>query len=155
MSDIKVTSPLGNERVFTELASIEGATRRAVRQAWFALGKDLERQARREARRRPKSGRVYVIQIRGRIRRHRASAPGESHANRTRELIDSVGWKVHGSDSMDFGYGITSDAPRWAPHVELGTRNMDARPTLENAINAIQGTAEERWQEAMFREFNP
>lgn len=151
---IKVTSPRGNQKVFAELASIEEGTRKAIRQAWFALGKDLERQARAEARRRPKSGRTYVIRIRGRIRRHRASAPGESHANITRELIDSVGWKVHGTDSMVFGYGITSGAPRWAPFVEMGTRNMDARPTLENAIDAIQGTAEERWQEAMFREFN-
>lgn len=149
-----IRGPAGNERVFSELMGVEGATRRSIRAAWFELGKDLQRRAEVEILRGVKTGRVYIIRVGGRRRRHVSSAPGETHANLTGALRASIGWKVYGTDSMEFGYGIGGAAPKHARFVELGTRNMEARPSLDNAINASQATAELRWQEAMFAEFN-
>lgn len=157
---ISVRAGSGNERVFARLASVEGGTRKAIRGAWFGLGQDLRREASKEILRKPKGGRTYIVRDRiGRRRRHVASAPGETHANLTGKLRRSLSWKVHGTESMDFGYGATiarsqAVAPRYAPFVEFGTRRMAARPSLSNAIDATQADAEQHWEERMFREFN-
>lgn len=139
----------GNRRV---LARMEGpnfqrATRRGLRQAWFAFAKDLKAEANREILRKPKSGRTYFFRDRaGRRRRHVASAPGETHANRTGALRRSLSWKVQGTDQMEFGYGIVgartqAPDPGYGSFVEFGTRRMEARPSLGNAVRARQGTA--------------
>lgn len=149
-----------NERVFANLASVEGGTRRAVRQTWFGLGQDLRKEANREILRKPKGGNTYTVRSRttGRPRRHVASAPGETHANLTGDLRRSLSWKVHGHDSMDFGYGLVPgtgrNEPKYSAYVEFGTRRMAARPSLANAIDATQADAEQHWEESMFREFN-
>lgn len=154
---INVKSERGNERVFTELGNLMGSTRRSVRQAWFALGKDLKDEANKEIKRKPKSGRVYRVKSRsGRRRRHVASAPGETHANLTGKLRRSLSWQVHGHHSMDFGYGVSTTAakamPRYGPFVEFGTRRMDPRPSINNAINVTQRTAEQEFLANMKRE---
>ncbi len=153
-----------NERVFARLATTEDGIRKAIRRSWFGLGQDLRREANREILRRPKGGRTYIVRSRsGRRRRHVASAadpptPGETHANLKGDLRRSLSWKVHGTESMDFGYGLVSGtgrtAPKYAPFVEFGTRRMAARPSLSNAIDATQANAEQHWGENMFREFN-
>ena len=157
MSVIKIQSDRGNERVFVRMTGIEQATRRGIRLAWFDLGRDLKSEANREILRRPKSGRTYIVRSRsGGRRRHVASAPGETHANLTGRLRRSISWKVHGTDSMDFGYGASTTlrtaAPRYSPFVEFGTRRMDERPSLENAINVTQREAEQNFERAITRE---
>jgi hypothetical protein len=69
---------------------------------------------------------------------NRSSAPGETHANQSGALRRSIGWKVHGSDSLTFGYGAggSPSAPPYARSVEEGTVKMAARPSLANAIKA-------------------
>lgn len=157
---IRVRQGRDNARIFARLASVEGGTRKAIRQSWFGLGQDLRREANKEILRRPKGGHTYIVRSRssGRPRRHVASAPGETHANLTGDLRRSLSWKVHGVDSMDFGYGLVAgtrrNAPKYAPFVEFGTRRMAARPSLANAIDATQADAEQHWEENMFREFN-
>lgn len=157
---IRVKSDRGNERTFARLDRTREFTRRSIRQAWFQLGRDLRAEANREILRRPKSGRTYFIRTRGgRRRRHVASAPGETHANLSGALRRSLSWKVRGTDSMDFGYGVSgAGAPEYASFVEFGTRRMDPRPSLENAIDALQANAQQHFEAAMdraFREFRP
>lgn len=152
---ITVTDPRGNRETFIELEHVEAGTKRSIRKAWFELADDLKDRAIQEIRRKPKSGRTYVVRVRGgRRRRHVASAPGETHADLTGALRRSISWQVRGYETMEFGYGIRGSAPPWAPFVELGTRNMEPRPSLENAIDSTQANAEQHWQEAMFSEFN-
>lgn len=147
-----------NEKAIRELAHTKKSLDRAIRLAWFALGKDLKSEANREILHGQKSGRVYVIRQRGGgRRRHRASAPGQTHANLTGRLRRSVSYLTHGTDSMSFGYGVSvsgARAPKYAPFVEFGTRRMAARPSLENAINAVQRQGMQHFEEFTFREFN-
>lgn len=153
---ITVETSAGAKRVFLNIEGIDQLTRQAIRQTWFALGKDMRAEANREILRRPKSGRVYIVRARGgRARRHVASAPGETHANLSGDLRRSISWKVFGTDSMAFGYGVSTTfrnaAPKYSPFVEFGTSRMAARPSLENAINATQRNAERHFIDAMDR----
>lgn len=154
---ITVRSDRGNERVFATLARTEDLTRRSIRRTWFMLGRDLKAEANREILRRPKSGRTYIIRTRSGRRRHVASAPGETHANLSGRLRRSISWKTHGTDSMDFGYGISTasanPAPVYAPFVEFGTGRMAARPSLENAIDKLQANVGKHFEDAMNQAF--
>lgn len=157
MSIVSLKQSGDTKRTFQRLEIIEATTRRAVRQAWFGLGKDLKSTANKEILRKPKGGRTYIVRgPSGRKRRHVASAAGETHANRSGALRKSVSWKVHGTDSMEFGYGLVkSEDPKYAPFVEFGTRKMAARPSLLNAINESDSVVQREFTEAMDRMFKP
>jgi len=139
---IGVEDTLENKRTYAEIANLGKMGRRAIRQAWFRLGIDLRQAASREILRKPKGGRTYWIRIKGgRRRRHVASAPKESHANLRGRLRRSLSWKVHGADSMEFGYGVSTTAvnamPRYGKYVEEGTTRMGERPSIGNAVAAV------------------
>lgn len=146
----------GNSKTFVKIEGTQRLTRKAIRQTWFAVGKDLEATASREILRHPKRGRVYIIRTRGgRRRRHVASAPGESHANISGRTRRSIGWKVQGVSTMQFGYGVAttgSTAPtKHGPFLEFGTDRMDPRPSLKNSIDANQRNVETHFKVAMGR----
>lgn len=140
-----------NFRVYAKLEGIEHLTKRAVRRGLFRWGKELLSTANEEILRGRKTGRIYIRRDRaGRRRRHRASAPGETHANMTGSLRRSMAWKVTGNDRLEFGYGINiKDAPAYAPFVEFGTFKMKPRPSLQNAIDKTTGNAERYFQEEL------
>ena len=149
----------GNSRVFERLEITEAITRKTRRQAWFGLGQQLRKSANSEILRKPKGGKTYIVRgPSGRKRRHVASAPGETHANRSGTLRKSIGWKVRGTDQMDFGYGIVSaktagKAPKYDAWVEFGTRRMAPRPSLANAIVGADTVLQREWTHAMNQEF--
>ena len=144
-----------NEAVFLKLSRASRLTEFGIRKAWFAVGKDLIASANKAVLKRPRQGRVYIVRSpSGRRRRHRASRPGESHANLTGQLRKSIQWKVRGRD-LDFGYGIAkANAPPYAQFVENGTTRMEARPTLLNAINENRRNAEQHLLNSVVQEFN-
>lgn len=138
---ITITTDRRSEQTLDFIQRVDGATRRSIRQAWFAFGKALLAEANTEILRKPKSGRTYIVRgPSGRKRRHVASAPGETHANLSGDLRRSLSWKVFGTDQMDFGYGVIpgrDDSPEYASFVEFGTSRMAERPSLNNAIQKI------------------
>lgn len=163
MTMIVVKSDRRNDRVLAQLRNTTQATRRALRQTWFELGTALKREANKEILRKPKSGRTYIVLSKsGRKRRHVASAPGETHANLSGDLRRSIGWQVHGTNQLDFGYGVTggdgSAAARgrksthYAAFVEFGTSRMAERPSLNNAIIAVQPRVQGFFDAAFTRE---
>jgi len=125
-----------DNRLFARLGTVNDGVRRAIRQGFFEFGKDLRDTASQEILRRPKGGRTYIVRQGKRRFRHTASAPGETHANLSGKLRRSIGFQIHGSRSMDFGYGVDprGPAPDYAIYVEDGTSRMAARPSLQNAI---------------------
>ena len=142
---INLRSHPNNRDFFVEIEGLENRLRRTVRRGWFKLGKDLKQTANKEILRRPKGGRTYIRRTRGgRRRRHVASAPGETHANMSGKLRRSIGWRVSGSDRMEFGYGVArgESAPAYANAIENGSFKILARPSLRNAITATQRNAE-------------
>lgn len=135
----------GDSRLFARLGTTNDGVRRAIRQGFFLLGRDLRQTASAEILRRPKSGQTYVIRTPGGRRfRHTASAPGETHANLSGRLRRSIGFQIHGARSMDFGYGVDPNgpAPDYAPFVENGTTRMAPRPSLANAIRVVTRNGE-------------
>lgn len=131
-----------NATVFIRLLQTGKLTRRAIRQSWFEVGRDLKASANTEILRKPKGGRTYYIRgPSGRRRRHVASAPGETHANLSGRLRRSIGWQVHGWRSMEFGYGVDKPAPVYGKFVENGTGKIKPRPSLGNAVRDIDRNA--------------
>ncbi|MCW8929394.1 MAG: hypothetical protein OQL19_04035 [Gammaproteobacteria bacterium] len=144
----------GTDLVFLKLETVNKATLFATRKAWFKVGKDLKATANREILKKPRQGRLYILRYAGgRKRRHRASRPGEYHANMTGALRRSMQWKVKGFD-LNFGYGVANKkAPKYAPWVEKGTKRMAARPSLKNAIDANMKNAEQHTLASVLAEF--
>ncbi len=145
-----------NEAAFRQILNSKQGTRRAIRQFWFMVGKDYLKAAEDSkggpfsggTRRNVRSGSTFK-------RRHRQSGPGESHADISKDTRRSLSWKVNGTTSMNFGYGLVrNDATVQAKHLEEGTRNMKPRPTLANAIQSKQGLGQARWEQALEREAN-
>lgn len=127
------------------MRKIRGAgqdTVKAVRGAMFDSGHDLIKSANTAVLREFKTGRVYKIRTKGGSRRtHRASGPGQSHANLSGMLRRSLQFQLHGTKSIEFGYGASkSNAPDYAEFLEGGTSKMAARPTLENALDREEST---------------
>lgn len=147
----------GNPRTYRIIEDLTGLTRRAIRHGFFKLGQDLRAEASREILRRPKGGRVYYLRSRpgGRVRRHVASAPGETHANFTGRLRRSIGWQVYGHLSMEFGYGVDprGPAPVYGQFLEFGTIRLDPRPSLQNAMEVQQRNGETYFNNEFNRAF--
>jgi HK97 gp10 family phage protein len=159
MSTIFISDASGNRRVYAELADVNGKTRRSIRQAWFGLGKDIKSTLNRQILdKASKTGREYKVRSRTgrrRMRKHQASAPGQTHANMFGDLRKSRGWKVHGWESMEVGYGVSPrKVPHYAPFVEYGTPKMEPRPSVANAIESERREAEQNFDERMHEEFN-
>lgn len=141
--DVQFRPSRHNREVFARIKDLKRATHRSIRHGFFDLGKDLRKTASDNILARPKSGRTYLIKTRGgRVRRHVASAPGETHANLSGKLRRSLGWKVAGSRTLEFGYGVDKDTVDYAPFVEEGTRRMGARPSLKIAVDQTARNAE-------------
>jgi len=150
---IKVIEDSANRIAYLKLDRGVEFSRRAIRQGFFQLGKDLKKTANDEILRKPKGGHVYIIRgAGGSRRRHVASAPGETHANLSGKLRRSLGWAVQGSQQLEFGY-MDGLIPEYAPFVEFGTRRMAARPSLKNAIGTTTRNAEIYFSSALAKEF--
>ena len=136
---------------FKEIALVGARCDRAVRQMWFALMRDLFDSASREVLVGSKSGRLY----RYRGMPHRASAPGQSHANMSGKALKSLSWKVHGSSGADFGYGVSvtarNAAPPYVDALEYGRLDglMAPRPTLQNELDHVGAKAQAHFSDAL------
>lgn len=108
-------------------ARIERANRQAIRRSFFDMGTTLKKQAQSNIIDGAKTGRVYLIRRGGRRRRHQASAPGESPANMTGALRRGIGYKIQGSDRLEWGY---SDKTPYGLWLEEGTPKMEPRPNI-------------------------
>lgn len=144
-----------NKQVFRRIKKTARLSEFGIRQAWFSVGKDLIAEAKRATIVKPRSGRTYVIVTKsGKKRRHKASLPGESHANMTGTLRKSLQWKVQGTE-LEFGYGIANGAaPKYAQWVEFGTKRMAARPTAQNSIRDNEENAVQHFNREIVKELN-
>lgn len=126
-----------SRKVIVKISRLSKLTRSGVEFAAYTSGKGLVKTASAQILKKPKGGRVYIRRdSAGRRRRHVASAPGESIANRTGATRRSLSFKVN-ITRLEFGYGVDkNDAPDYAAFPEFGTKRMRPRPSLQNAIKA-------------------
>ena len=115
----------GSQKIIAQIQGHANITKNAVRKAFHDIGKQLQKTANDEILHGSKTGRIYKI----RGRRHQASAPGESWANLTGKARRSINFKVSGSDKLYFGA-----SKKYVKFLELGTVNMESRPTLSASI---------------------
>lgn len=148
---MKVIEDPDNFKVYAKLDGVERLTKRATRRGMFKWARDLKSTANAAVLAKDKVGRVYIRRGKGgRKRRHRASAPGQSHASRTGKLRRSIGWRVTGADRLEFGYGVDGrETPDYDGFVEFGTFKMKPRPTIQNAIKDTMGNAETYFEEEL------
>lgn len=134
---MSVTIDRNSRTAVARIHRLKELTRSGVEFAAWTSGRGLVKATSAEILRKPKSGRVYVSRDRaGRRRRHRASAAGESIANRTGATRRSLSFKVS-PNQLEFGYGVRkNDAPAYAEFPEFGTRRMEPRPSLQNGIKS-------------------
>jgi len=136
-----------SEKTFRKIEAEAENFRQALRQTFFFMGKTLKTKTRKAiTSKKGKTGHVYFIKRTVKSgknkgaavrRRHRASAPGETHANLSGKLRDSIGWQVHGTNSLEFGYGVepSKPAPEHASiEFEHNGQKANARPSLRNNI---------------------
>lgn len=110
-------------------------TRFGIEKALWRSGKDVQGEFNRQVLAKDKTGRIYIRRIKGGARRrHQASAPGQSPANRTGNYRKSFDFEVRGEHELVVG----ATAP-YAGFLELGTSRMAARPGIGNAVNASEG----------------
>lgn len=141
--------------VYREIDDFKGKFQQVIRRGFFNYLESLQKRTSNEILHGTKTGRLYFHRDKaGRRRRHRSSAPGETHANLTGKLRRSLGWKVYGWETAEFGYGVSSNkanpAPVYGKYVEKGTKRMDARPSLANAVKAEP--RDEHWDRAVDQE---
>ena len=91
---IKVTSNVESNRLFIRATREQLITEGVIREGFFQTGGQLKKYANEKILRGVKSGRLYRIRRGKIIKNHRASAPGETHANLSGTLRRSLGWKV-------------------------------------------------------------
>lgn len=124
----------GNRRALESAKELGPNTRMGVQKALYFVGKDLQSEFNRQVLAKGKTGRIYIRRIKGGARRrHRASAPGETPANRTGNYRRNIGFKVQGWRNLVFG-----NSAKYAGYLEKGTRRMKPRPGLANTIKASE-----------------
>ncbi len=122
---------------FIGIKTIIAQSKSSIRKGWYFVGKELQKEGQKLVKEGPKTGRLY--RIKGRRRRHRASAPGEPPANRFGDLRRSINFKVEGWRRMAYGAGTTTMI--YPAVLELGTRKsrkIEKRPYLIVAIKTKQ-----------------
>lgn len=130
--DITITA--GGEKIFVSAENIAARTRFGVEKALWRSGKDIQKEFSRQVLAKDKSGRLYIRRTKGGARRrHIASAPGETPANRKGTYRKGFGFSVARADHLTIG-----DTAPHALWLEVGTSRMKKRPGLSNAIKASE-----------------
>lgn len=126
----------GRQAIF-RIKNLNRLTKAGIEHGSYVSGRGLVSSTSKAILARNKTGRIYRLRTaKGRRRTHRASAPGETHANLSGRLRRSLSFKVSPS-TLEFGYGVTKQAaPEYAEWVEFGTGRMKPRPSLQNGIKA-------------------
>lgn len=139
-----ITTDYRSKQVVAKISRSDREAVKAVRGSMFDSGHDLIKSANTAVLKEFKTGKTYVVKTRGGMRkRHRASGPGQSHANLSGRLRKTLQFQLHGTKTIEFGYGASKrDAPDYAEFVEGGTSRMGARPTLNNALDRESATIE-------------
>lgn len=131
----------GNVGSFESAENIAANTRFGVEKALWLSGKDIQGEFNRQVLAKDKTGRLYIRKNRaGARRRHIASAPGETPANRTGAYRKGFDFSVDGAHQLAVGLEPIDYSPSgvYPFYLEVGTRHMKARPGLLNAVSASE-----------------
>ena len=129
----------GNKKAFKSVILAPRNTERAIQLAFYHIGRDHIAELSIQMLKKDKGGRTYIRRDRGgRRRRHIASAPGQTAANRTGTMRKARTFQLKGSDQLEFGI----DGAPYANFLERGTKNIRQRPSLGNTVSSQQKNTE-------------
>lgn len=123
---IRVLPDYKNKKVEFKLFNTDKIMIRAIRTALFEIGAENTQMMKKFIYEPPKTGRLY----RYNGKPHRASAPGQSPANRSGFLARSINYHVRGWYTVE----LYSTA-KYANYLEDGTPKMLPRPYFIRAVN--------------------
>jgi len=127
--------------VVYRLKNLAKLTRSGVEYGSYQCAVSLKREINARILEKPKHGLTYYHRDRaGRIRKHVASAPLETHANFTGKMRRSLGFAVRTSD-FEIGFGVNGKepAPKIYPAIiEFGGVRIKPRNSILNGIRAQQ-----------------
>lgn len=118
---IRVKADPSNKSVYFQIDKMTKEHRKAIRNAAYDIGREIQRRVRRNILSRDKTGKKYRVGLNV----HQASAPYEAPANLTGKLARSVDYDVRMSNQVEFGY-----KKLYGKFLEDGTINMKPRPNL-------------------------
>lgn len=127
----KIKSSKKNRKIEFQLEHLENITVRGIRQAFYELGAISKQKINRDVLAKPRAGQVY----RFRGRKHTASLPGESFANRSGDARRKRGFDVKGADTLEFGF--REDGETIYTKI-LETLKTGKRPTVGNASKFVR-----------------
>jgi len=135
-----------NYKMLLNVKGLPERGRQGRSRALHVIGDDLIKSAKKLIiDKTKKTGRVYIIRTKtGRLKKHRASAPGEAPASMTGQLCRSLGYEgANTGNRLEFGAGGRGHKLRkgqklveYAKFLEKGTKRMAKRPFLKPAIKS-------------------
>lgn len=131
----------GNVQAFESAENIAAKTRFGIEKALWHSGKDIQGEFNRQVLAKNKTGRLYIRRTRGGAKRkHRASAPGETPANRTGAYRKAFSFNVDGAHQLKVGIAAVDNGSdgKYPLYLEVGTSRMKPRPGLRNAVSASE-----------------
>lgn len=136
--DINITED-GREFVFSA-GNIHHNTRFGTEKGLWRAGKSIRAEFNKQVKAKDKTGRLYILRgPSGRKRKHTASAPGETPANRTGAYRKGFDFNVRTANELVLGNTVA-----YSGYLENGTKDeeggtrMAARPGLGNAVDGSQ-----------------
>jgi len=127
----KVRTNQKTKKVLVAVGKLDEKGREGMRQGFIDLGSALVRKTENNILSEPKYGREYNIKIDGVVRLHRASAPKQTPALLTGEYFEGLTSIPRGWQGLTFG-----NTAEHSEYLEEGTRKMEKRPGMFNAIQA-------------------
>lgn len=124
---IKVIPNYQNKEIEYQLKKVPWSMHKGIRTALFEIGAENIQQTKKFIYAPPKTGRIYNY----RGKRHQASAPGQSPANRSGFLARSLDYRVSGIQRVEF-----FSTAKYSNYLEDGTENMQPRPYFIRTSNA-------------------
>lgn len=168
---INIKEDVKNEAVKLKINNLCALTTKAIRSAFYNIGKDLVSSARKYIDEKPKHGRTYKVYLgRGgkrlkRRRDHVASAPGEAPAVVTGALRASVDFVVKGTNELEFGthapesgrhgqgvgYGKFLEYGNLLSMSGQGSKNIAPRPFISRSYQSNKQNILKHFEDAISR----
>lgn len=137
-----------NAKIFLEIQNLKKLHSTAIRKGLYDVGKALVKDAVNFINEKPKTGRTYIVRLGfggkelKKLKKHTASAAGESPAVITGKERDSVDFLVHGDERLEFGINSDRKGVKYSKFKEYkdlvamtgkGSKYIEPRPFISKS----------------------
>ncbi len=135
---IKIIAHRGNVSAYNRIATHALRIKKGIKLAYNDIGVAHTKQLKRDLNDKgAKTGRLYDVVVNGRLRRHRASARGQTPATLSGLYERNIQTQVSGGNELKFGIG---NNVQYSERLELASGLF--RPGLKNTIDKEERNTE-------------